>query len=144
MRPACRETVNARLTAIARQHKDPDRRGEADVLIAALVDFGGQPAAANNWAMGQAIAPKSGGFAAISSAYAADMPMGSCENDKPRQSGEVFNLAFQPRLSCATNQAAVVIPCHRAVGSSGAMTGYRWGVARKERLLAEERRRSST
>ena len=31
-----------------------------------------------------------------------------------------------------------------AVGSSGALTGYRWGVARKERLLADERRRSST
>ena len=38
----------------------------------------------------------------------------------------------------------IVIPCHRAVGSSGALTGYRWGVARKERLLAAERRRSST
>lgn len=51
--------------------------------------------------------------------------------------------------ACATNQAAAVIPCHRAVGRSGALTGYRWGVARKERLLAaeslaEERRRSST
>jgi AraC family transcriptional regulator of adaptative response/methylated-DNA-[protein]-cysteine methyltransferase len=46
--------------------------------------------------------------------------------------------------ACATNQAAIVIPCHRAVGSTGALTGYRWGVERKERLLAEERRRSST
>jgi AraC family transcriptional regulator of adaptative response/methylated-DNA-[protein]-cysteine methyltransferase len=46
--------------------------------------------------------------------------------------------------ACATNQAAGVIPCHRAVGSNGALTGYRWGVSRKERLLAEERRRSST
>jgi len=46
--------------------------------------------------------------------------------------------------ACATNQAAGVIPCHRAVGATGALTGYRWGVARKERLLAEERRRSST
>jgi AraC family transcriptional regulator of adaptative response/methylated-DNA-[protein]-cysteine methyltransferase len=46
--------------------------------------------------------------------------------------------------ACATNQAAGVIPCHRAVGSNGALAGYRWGVARKERLLAEERRRSST
>ncbi|MFI5030782.1 MAG: methylated-DNA--[protein]-cysteine S-methyltransferase, partial [Reyranellales bacterium] len=46
--------------------------------------------------------------------------------------------------ACATNQAAGVIPCHRAVGSTGALTGYRWGVARKERLLAGERRRSST
>ena len=46
--------------------------------------------------------------------------------------------------ACATNQAAGVIPCHRAVGASGSLTGYRWGVARKERLLADERRRSST
>jgi AraC family transcriptional regulator of adaptative response/methylated-DNA-[protein]-cysteine methyltransferase len=46
--------------------------------------------------------------------------------------------------ACATNQAAGVIPCHRAVGARGALTGYRWGVARKERLLADERRRSST
>ncbi|HEY4169278.1 MAG TPA: methylated-DNA--[protein]-cysteine S-methyltransferase, partial [Reyranella sp.] len=46
--------------------------------------------------------------------------------------------------ACATNQAAGVIPCHRAVGSNGSLTGYRWGVARKERLLAGERRRSST
>jgi AraC family transcriptional regulator of adaptative response/methylated-DNA-[protein]-cysteine methyltransferase len=46
--------------------------------------------------------------------------------------------------ACATNQAAGVIPCHRAVGSTGGLAGYRWGVARKERLLAEERRRSST
>ena len=46
--------------------------------------------------------------------------------------------------ACATNQAAGIIPCHRAVGSSGALTGYRWGVARKDRLLTEERRRSST
>ena len=46
--------------------------------------------------------------------------------------------------ACATNQAAGVIPCHRAVGSNGGLTGYRWGVARKERLLADERRRSST
>ncbi len=46
--------------------------------------------------------------------------------------------------ACATNQAAGVIPCHRAVGAGGTLTGYRWGVARKERLLADERRRSST
>lgn len=45
--------------------------------------------------------------------------------------------------ACASNQAAVVIPCHRAVGSDGRLNGYRWGLARKERLLAEERRRGS-
>ena len=46
--------------------------------------------------------------------------------------------------ACATNRAAGVIPCHRAVGARGVLSGYRWGVQRKERLLADERRRSST
>ena len=43
--------------------------------------------------------------------------------------------------ACATNRAAGVIPCHRAVASDGRLNGYRWGLARKERLLAAERRR---
>ncbi|MDM7923582.1 MAG: bifunctional DNA-binding transcriptional regulator/O6-methylguanine-DNA methyltransferase Ada [Pyrinomonadaceae bacterium] len=42
--------------------------------------------------------------------------------------------------ACASNRVAVVIPCHRVVGSDGKLTGYRWGVERKERLLAAERR----
>lgn len=46
--------------------------------------------------------------------------------------------------ACATNQASGVIPCHRAVGSNGSLTGYRWGVTRKDRLLADERRRNNT
>jgi AraC family transcriptional regulator of adaptative response/methylated-DNA-[protein]-cysteine methyltransferase len=37
------------------------------------------------------------------------------------------------------NPAAVVVPCHRVVGSDGAMRGYRWGVERKHALLARER-----
>jgi AraC family transcriptional regulator, regulatory protein of adaptative response / methylated-DNA-[protein]-cysteine methyltransferase len=39
----------------------------------------------------------------------------------------------------ATNPVALVIPCHRAVRKSGALAGYRWGVARKRALLARER-----
>ena len=41
--------------------------------------------------------------------------------------------------ACATNPVAVVIPCHRVVGSDGRLTGYRWGVARKKAILSEER-----
>jgi len=37
------------------------------------------------------------------------------------------------------NPVAVVVPCHRVVGSDGAMRGYRWGVERKRALLARER-----
>ena len=41
--------------------------------------------------------------------------------------------------ACATNNVAVLVPCHRVVRSDGGMGGYRWGIERKERLLAAER-----
>jgi O-6-methylguanine DNA methyltransferase len=40
--------------------------------------------------------------------------------------------------ACAGNPVAVIVPCHRAVGGDGALTGYRWGIARKKTLLAME------
>jgi len=40
--------------------------------------------------------------------------------------------------ACATNRVALVVPCHRVVGSSGSLTGYRWGVERKRMLLEAE------
>ena len=44
--------------------------------------------------------------------------------------------------ACATNRAALVVPCHRVIGASGAMAGYRWGVARKKKLLDAEKSRA--
>ena len=40
--------------------------------------------------------------------------------------------------ACAANALAVAIPCHRVVRSDGALSGYRWGVARKAELLERE------
>lgn len=40
--------------------------------------------------------------------------------------------------ACAANPLAVAIPCHRVVRSDGALSGYRWGIARKRALLAKE------
>ncbi len=41
--------------------------------------------------------------------------------------------------ACATNRVALLVPCHRVVGADGSLTGYRWGVERKEKLLKAER-----
>jgi methylated-DNA-[protein]-cysteine S-methyltransferase len=38
------------------------------------------------------------------------------------------------------NPLGVIVPCHRVVGASGALTGYAAGVERKEWLLAHEAR----
>jgi AraC family transcriptional regulator of adaptative response/methylated-DNA-[protein]-cysteine methyltransferase len=40
--------------------------------------------------------------------------------------------------ACATNPLALVIPCHRVVGSDGALRGYRWGVGVKKALIEKE------
>jgi AraC family transcriptional regulator of adaptative response/methylated-DNA-[protein]-cysteine methyltransferase len=40
--------------------------------------------------------------------------------------------------ACAANTLAVAIPCHRVVRTNGSLSGYRWGVERKEKLLDVE------
>ena len=46
--------------------------------------------------------------------------------------------------SCALNPVSLVVPCHRVVGKSGDLTGYRWGVPRKKILLERERAATTT
>ncbi len=41
--------------------------------------------------------------------------------------------------ACAANRLAVAIPCHRAVRADGGLAGYRWGLERKQKLLAAEK-----
>ncbi len=46
--------------------------------------------------------------------------------------------------ACATNPVALLVPCHRVVGTNGKLTGYRWGVDRKRQLLSREHELAAT
>jgi len=63
-----------------------------------------------------------------------------------RSYGEIAGAIGAPRAvravgsACGANPAALVIPCHRALRSDGALGGYAWGLERKRRILAIEKR----
>ena len=62
-----------------------------------------------------------------------------------RSYAEVARTLGQPSAvravarACAANPVAIAVPCHRVIGSNGALTGYRWGVERKKKLLEIEK-----
>lgn len=63
-----------------------------------------------------------------------------------RSYSQVAEMLGQPQAvravarACATNPVALVVPCHRVVRSDGSLGGFRWGLERKQALLAQERR----
>src|SRR6266478_572967 len=63
---------------------------------------------------------------------------------RTRTYSQVAQSLGQPRAvravarACATNPVSVVVPCHRVIREDGKLAGYRWGLSRKEQLLAQE------
>jgi AraC family transcriptional regulator of adaptative response/methylated-DNA-[protein]-cysteine methyltransferase len=63
--------------------------------------------------------------------------------------GAVAKTIGMPKASravaraCATNPVALAIPCHRVVREDGGLGGYRWGIERKQQLLAMEKMQKS-
>ncbi len=63
--------------------------------------------------------------------------------------GQQAALIGQPRASRAVgganhrNPISIVIPCHRVIGASGALTGYGGGIDMKEWLLRHEKSHSA-
>jgi AraC family transcriptional regulator, regulatory protein of adaptative response / methylated-DNA-[protein]-cysteine methyltransferase len=62
-----------------------------------------------------------------------------------RSYGEVAQAIGRPTAvravarACATNPVALVVPCHRVIREDKGLGGYRWGLERKKKLLAQER-----
>ena len=62
-----------------------------------------------------------------------------------RSYAELATMLGQPSAvravarACAQNHVSLAVPCHRVIGSNGSLTGYRWGVPNKRRLLEGER-----
>lgn len=95
--------------------------GDADALRAVPVDAGGTPFQREVWAALRAIpAGEVRTYAALATAIG-----------RPGAARAVGG-------ACARNPVAVAVPCHRAVGADGALTGFAFGVARKRWLLAHE------
>ena len=57
---------------------------------------------------------------------------------------EQSNLLNKPKAIRAVanangkNLLAILVPCHRIIGSDGSLTGYAWGLERKDWLLNHE------
>jgi methylated-DNA-[protein]-cysteine S-methyltransferase len=72
-----------------------------------------------------------------------DIPYG-----ETRSYGDIARVIGSPGASRAVgaangrNPIAIVIPCHRVIGASGALTGYGGGLDRKRQLLELEATRS--
>ena len=68
-----------------------------------------------------------------------DIPVGSTASY-----AEIAERIGAPRAAravagaCAANTLAVAIPCHRVLRQDGSLSGYRWGVERKQALLERE------
>ena len=69
----------------------------------------------------------------------------SIPRGQTRSYGELARELGKPTASravaaaCAANPIAIAVPCHRLVGADGSLTGYRWGLDRKRKLLEAER-----
>lgn len=54
------------------------------------------------------------------------------------------NLTRAVGTANGKNQLAIIVPCHRVIGSNGKLTGYAWGLHRKQWLLDHEAKTNNT
>eukprot|EP00271_Cylindrocystis_brebissonii_P013626 TRINITY_DN33638_c0_g1_i1.p1 TRINITY_DN33638_c0_g1~~TRINITY_DN33638_c0_g1_i1.p1 ORF type:complete len:311 (+),score=38.79 TRINITY_DN33638_c0_g1_i1:218-1150(+) len=75
-----------------------------------------------------------------------DIPFGVTETygEQARRVGLVVGAARAVGAANGKNPLAIVLPCHRVVGATGALTGYAGGLEKKEFLLKLEQKWASS
>lgn len=118
-----------------------DALGERDDTVAQeAVDQLGEYFAGRRTGFDLPLAPRGTAFQKQVWEALAAIPAG-----QTRSYGEVARDLGRPGASRAVgaatgrNPISIVVPCHRLVGASGALTGYAGGVERKRWLLGHER-----
>jgi len=87
------------------------------------------------------VAPRGSEFQELVWRALVEIPFG-----ETRSYGQLARSIGQPTASRAVgaangrNPIAIIVPCHRVIGATGALTGYAGGMAAKRWLLDHERR----
>lgn len=123
-----------------------DAWGERDDEVAGdVVEQLDEYLAGKRTAFDLALAPKGTDFQRAVWDRIAAIPYG-----QTRTYGEIAGELGSPSASRAVgaatgrNPISIVVPCHRVMGSSGALTGYAGGVETKAKLLDLEQRGAAT
>jgi len=96
--------------------------GELDALNGVAVDAGGTPFQQRVWAA----------LRRIPAGQTASYGQLAARLGSP-------NAARAVGLANGRNPVAIIVPCHRVIGTDGSLTGYAGGIERKRWLLAHER-----
>ena len=130
----------ARMLRLLRRHCDDEPRlvaGRAPETVRRAVEayFAGEVRALDG------VMVKTGGTAFQKAIWAALRAIPAGET---RSYGQLAAAIGAPRavraagLANGQNPVAVIVPCHRVIGSNGTLTGYAGGLERKRWLLAHE------
>ena len=86
------------------------------------------------------LAPNGTAFQLAVWAQLTEIPYGSTVSygDIARALGKRLVASRAVGLANGANPISIIVPCHRVIGADGSLTGYGWGVDRKEWLLRHE------
>ena len=74
----------------------------------------------------------------LTGCFAHDQKFTASVNRNKMAVGEAIELTFELANANGKNDIAIIVPCHRVIGSGGELVGYAGGLWRKKWLLDHE------